>query len=82
MAKKEESSILEQNHKGDHRYHPVHSQVKKIKQEEVSKNHIIDWSPEMKMVLAREVIVTRHYSRSRLGLKSGQPIYVGDSYLD
>lgn len=79
MAKKEGSSILEQNYKG---YHLVHSQVKKIKQEEVSKNHIIDWSlkqPEMKMVLAREVIVTRQHSRSRLGLNSGQPIYVGNN---
>ncbi|KAK4374659.1 hypothetical protein RND71_005336 [Anisodus tanguticus] len=81
MAKKEES--LEKNHKGDHhhRYHLVHSQVKKIKQEEVSKNHILDWSlrqPEMKMALAREVVIRQH-SRSRLGLNSGQSIFVGDN---
>ncbi|TMW95244.1 hypothetical protein EJD97_009193 [Solanum chilense] len=81
MAKKEGISMLEQNYKG---YHLVHSQVKKIKQEEVSKNYIIDLSlkqPEMKTVLAREVIVvTRQHSRSRFGLNSGQPIYVvGDN---
>ncbi|CAN4098318.1 unnamed protein product [Withania somnifera] len=86
MAKKEEiSSMLEQKQKGDPRYQLVHSQVKKIKQEEKSKNHIIDLSlkqlPEMKMVLAREVIVTtrQRYSRSPLGLNSCQPIFVGDS---
>ncbi|KAK4375485.1 hypothetical protein RND71_006162 [Anisodus tanguticus] len=82
MAKKEERS-LERNNKGDrhHPYHLVHSQVKKIKQEEMPKNHFIDWSlrqPEMKMALAREV-VTRQHSRSRLGLNSGQPIFVGDN---
>ncbi|KAK4719338.1 hypothetical protein R3W88_017676 [Solanum pinnatisectum] len=79
MAKKEEISMLEQNYKG---YHLVHSQVKKIKQEEVSTNYTIDLSlkqPEMKIVLAREVIVTRQHSRSRLGLNSGQPIYIVDN---
>ena len=77
MAKKEDR-FLEQNYEGDHL---VHNQVKKIKQEE-SKHHVIDWSlrqPEMKMVLAREVVMTRQHSRSRLGLNSGQPIFVGDN---
>ncbi|CAN4100283.1 unnamed protein product [Withania somnifera] len=70
--------MLEQNKKGDHL---VHSQVKKIKKEEVSNNYIIDLSPEMKMVLAREVIVNtkQQYSRSPLGLNSSHPIFVGDN---
>ncbi|KAK9278147.1 hypothetical protein L1049_027706 [Liquidambar formosana] len=54
---------------------PVHSQVRKIKQES---EKIIDWSPgqpEMRPPL-REI--TRQPSRSRLGL-GGRPITVGDS---
>ncbi|KAF5734581.1 hypothetical protein HS088_TW15G00073 [Tripterygium wilfordii] len=58
--------------------HPVHSQVRKIKQES-EKNKIVDWlpgQPEMRSVL-RE-ITSRQISRSPLGF-SGRPISVGDS---
>ncbi|KAJ7970251.1 mRNA,: RTFL01-09-C22 [Quillaja saponaria] len=54
---------------------PVHSQVRKIKQES---EKIIDWSPgqpEMRPVLKE---ISRHISRSPLGI-SGRPISVGDS---
>ena len=54
---------------------PVHSQVRKIKQES---EKILDWSPgqpEVRPVL-REI--TRQISRSPLGI-SGLPISVGDS---
>ena len=70
MAKKEDG-FLEQNQEADC-HHLMHSQVKKIKEEESERN-VIDWP-----VLAREVM-TRQHSRSRLGLISGQPISVGDS---
>ncbi|KAK4735820.1 hypothetical protein R3W88_010081 [Solanum pinnatisectum] len=73
MSKKEER-FVEQNKEGDnHHQHVMHSQVKKIKEEESERN-VIDWP-----VLAREVIMTRQHSRSRLGLISGQPISVGES---
>ncbi|KAG5618835.1 hypothetical protein H5410_018659 [Solanum commersonii] len=73
MSKKEEG-FIEQNQEGDnHHQHVMHSQVKKIKEEESERN-VIDWP-----VLAREVIMTRQHSRSRLGLISGQPISVGES---
>uniref|UniRef100_A0A3Q7GIR5 Uncharacterized protein n=1 Tax=Solanum lycopersicum TaxID=4081 RepID=A0A3Q7GIR5_SOLLC len=73
MSKKEEG-FFEQNQEGDnHRQYIMHSQVKKIKEEESERN-VID-----RPVLAREVIMTRQHSRSRLGLISGQPISVGDS---
>ncbi|KAH0762968.1 hypothetical protein KY290_019041 [Solanum tuberosum] len=73
MSKKEEG-FVEQNQEGDnHHQHVMHSQVKKIKEEESERN-VIDWP-----VLAREVIMTRQHSRSRLGLISGQPISVGES---
>ncbi|KAH0687450.1 hypothetical protein KY285_018014 [Solanum tuberosum] len=73
MSKKEEG-FAEQNQEGDnHHQHVMHSQVKKIKEEESERN-VIDWP-----VLAREVIMTRQHSRSRLGLISGQPISVGES---
>ncbi|KAE9597475.1 hypothetical protein Lal_00029940 [Lupinus albus] len=55
---------------------PIHSQVRKIKQE--SSEKIVDWSPgqpEIRPVF-RELI--RQVSRSRLGT-SGRPISVGDS---
>ncbi|KAK4350108.1 hypothetical protein RND71_029421 [Anisodus tanguticus] len=72
MAKKEDG-FFEHNLEGDHHHHHImHSQVKKIKEEESERN-VIDWP-----VLAREVM-TKQHSRSRLGLISGQPIYVGDS---
>ncbi|KAJ1390724.1 hypothetical protein SESBI_02951 [Sesbania bispinosa] len=54
---------------------PVHSQVRKIKQES---EKILDWSPgqsEIRPVL-REI--SRQISRSPLGI-SGQPISVGES---
>ena len=54
---------------------PIHSQVRKIKQES---EKIVDWlpgKPERRPVL-REI--TRQISRSPLGI-SGQPISVGDS---
>lgn len=73
MAKKEEG-FFEQNQEGDnHHHHVMHSQVKKIKEEDSERN-VIDWP-----VQAREVIMTRQHSRSRLGLISGQPIFVGES---
>uniref|UniRef100_M1B4L7 Uncharacterized protein n=1 Tax=Solanum tuberosum TaxID=4113 RepID=M1B4L7_SOLTU len=73
MSKKEEG-FVEQNQEGDnHHQHVMHSQVKKIKEEESERN-VIDWP-----ILAREVIMTRQHSRSRLGLISGQPISVGES---
>lgn len=73
MSKKEKG-FFEQDQEGDnHHHHIMHSQVKKIKEEESQRN-VIDWP-----VLAREVIMTRQQSRSRLGLISGQPISVGDS---
>ncbi|KAM5570363.1 hypothetical protein ABKV19_011158 [Rosa sericea] len=58
---------------------PVHSQVRKIKQES---EKVIDWlpgKPEMRPVL-REITVTttRQLSRSPLGI-SRRPISVGDS---
>ncbi|KAK4362073.1 hypothetical protein RND71_017314 [Anisodus tanguticus] len=74
MVKKGDG-FFEHNQEGDHHHHHhiMHSQVKKIKEEESERN-VIDWP-----VLAREVIMTRQHSRSRLGLISGQPIYFGDS---
>ncbi|CAN4088706.1 unnamed protein product [Withania somnifera] len=69
-----ENSFFEQNQEDDNHHHLLmHSQVKKIKEEECERN-VIDWP-----VLAREVIMTRQHSRSRLGLNSGQPISVGHS---
>ncbi|KAF5730290.1 hypothetical protein HS088_TW20G00663 [Tripterygium wilfordii] len=59
--------------------HPVHSQVRKIKQESEKNTIIVDWlpgQPEMRPAL-RE-ITSRQISRSPLGL-SGRPISVGDS---
>ncbi|XP_020205234.1 uncharacterized protein LOC109790487 [Cajanus cajan] len=56
---------------------PIHSQVRKIKQES---EKIIDWSPgkpEVRPVL-REIGRDRPISRSPLGI-SGQPISVGES---
>lgn len=58
---------------------PVHSQVRKIKQES---EKIIDWlpgKPEMRPVL-REITMTttKQLSRSPLGI-SRRPISVGDS---
>ncbi|KAB5524283.1 hypothetical protein DKX38_022032 [Salix brachista] len=62
---------------------PVHSQVKKIKQESCYK--ILDWlpagQPEMKPVLTEITTTARsshQLSRSPLGL-AGRPISVGDS---
>ncbi|KAK6795674.1 hypothetical protein RDI58_009129 [Solanum bulbocastanum] len=73
VSKKEEG-FVKQNQEGDnHHQHVMHSQVKKIKEEESERN-VIDWP-----VLAREVIMTRQHSRSRLGLISGQPISVSES---
>lgn len=66
-AKKEEG-FFEQNQEDDNHHHIMHSQVKKIKEEESDRN-VID-----RPVLAREVIMTRQHSRSRLGLISSQPI--------
>ncbi|MCD7454322.1 hypothetical protein HAX54_024334 [Datura stramonium] len=71
MAKKE-ARLLEQNQEVDNHQHIMHSQVKKIKEEESERN-VIDWP-----VLAREVIMTRQHSRSRLGLISNQSISVGE----
>lgn len=71
---KKEEGFFEQNQEGDnHHHHIMHSQVKKIEEEESERN-VVDW-PD----LAREVIMTRQHSRSRLGLSSAQPIYVGDN---
>ncbi|KAJ4849590.1 hypothetical protein Tsubulata_038222 [Turnera subulata] len=64
-----EDRIEEEEQKGV----PVHSQVRKIKQES---NKIMAWSPEMRPVL-RE-ITRQQISRSPLGL-GGRPISVGDS---
>lgn len=58
---------------------PVHSQVRKIKQES---EKVIDWlpgKPEMRPVLREiNVTTTRQLSRSPLGI-SRRPISVGDS---
>ncbi|KAL6175703.1 hypothetical protein ACLB2K_052342 [Fragaria x ananassa] len=58
---------------------PVHSQVRKIKQES---EKVIDWlpgKPEMRPVLREiNVTTTRQLSRSPLGI-SRWPISVGDS---
>ncbi|XP_057443468.1 uncharacterized protein LOC130735535 [Lotus japonicus] len=54
---------------------PIHSQVRKIKQES---EKVVDWSPgqpEMRPVLRD---ISRQISRSPLGI-SGRPISVGDS---
>lgn len=74
MAEKEDR-FFDQNQEGEgeNHHHIMHSQVKKIKEEESERN-VIDWP-----VLAREVIMTRQHSRSRLGLISDQSISVGDS---
>ncbi|KAI6674269.1 hypothetical protein NL676_002175 [Syzygium grande] len=58
---------------------PVHSQVRKIKQE--SEATAVDWStvqPEMRPVLRAREIIKRQRSRSPLGLAAGRPISVGD----
>ncbi|KAI3409571.1 uncharacterized protein J3R85_019174 [Psidium guajava] len=58
---------------------PVHSQVRKIKQE--SDATAVDWSmvqPEMRPVLRAREIFKRQRSRSPLGLAAGHPISVGD----
>ena len=51
---------------------PVHSQVRKIKQES---ENILDWLPGKPEI---RPVVTRQVSRSPLGI-SGRPISVGDS---
>ncbi|KAF8022594.1 hypothetical protein BT93_F0184 [Corymbia citriodora subsp. variegata] len=58
---------------------PVHSQVRKIKQE--SEATAVDWStvqPEMRPVLRARDIIKRQRSRSPLGLAAGRTISIGD----
>ncbi|XP_030521625.1 uncharacterized protein LOC115734818 [Rhodamnia argentea] len=58
---------------------PVHSQVRKIKQE--SDATAVDWStvqPEMRPVLRAREIIKQQRSRSPLGLAAGRPISIGD----
>lgn len=63
-------------HKEQHMGSPVHSQVRKIKQES---NKIMDWSPgQPEMRPALREIARQQLSRSPLGL-AGRPISVGDS---
>lgn len=56
---------------------PIHSQVRKIKQES---EKIVDWSPGQPEIRFRPVLreISRQISRSPLGI-SGQPISVGES---
>ncbi|KAK3406098.1 hypothetical protein EUGRSUZ_K02282 [Eucalyptus grandis] len=58
---------------------PVHSQVRKIKEE--LEATAVDWStvqPEMRPVLRAREVIKRQRSRSPLGLAAGRPISVGD----
>ncbi|CAL0313764.1 unnamed protein product [Lupinus luteus] len=56
---------------------PIHSQVRKIKQESSSEK-IVDWCPGQPEIRPVFRELNRHVSRSRLGT-SGRPISVGDS---
>nr|GLL21731.1 hypothetical protein A4A49_08704 [Ipomoea trifida] len=57
---------------GDHQHLFVHSQVKKIRQQESERNIVESWLPGD----TRTEVMTRQHSRSRLGLMTAQAVSV------